>query len=155
MPVLDFQNEEGTVLSVHVSLEASKEAFHTQVEGRMGRLRQRLAPHLGWWPWLQRITGRAVYKRIYSAPLAAKDVRRGDATREDFQRLTTDKKGLTVGQMQDLAKEMAHERKEKRGVDAVSEKWYADYERKMGEPHKDIKQRRAREALAKRGVHLK
>lgn len=131
MPVLDFHNEQnGRTISVMVKLSADIEAFHTQIEDGV------------------------TYKRIYAAPAAAVNVAHKDGTKEDFGRITDGKK-MTVGQMQDLSKELSVERAAKNGNDPVKEQFYRDYEKRIGDKHQDEKKRIAREALAKRGIRIR
>lgn len=85
---------------------------------------------------------------MYSAPLAAHDTRQGDATKEDFRKIT-DKKGITNGELWDLAKEMSAARATKQGVDPVKETFYRNYERQFGEKHAEEKKRIATEKAIK------
>jgi hypothetical protein len=91
-----------------------------------------------------------VYKRVYSAPLAAKDIRAGDATQSDFDRMVSGKKGLTVGDAWDTARDLSEKRKAKNGgVDPTQEAFYRDYEKKTGGKHMDVKKREAMEKAKK------
>jgi hypothetical protein len=130
MPVFDFESPDGKIISVLVTL---KDPDH---------LRQ-----------VQIVDG-VKYKRVYSAPLAAKDIKRGDGTRDDFTRLTTDKKGLTIGQMTELSKELSAEREAKMGRDPAKEKFYRDYEKRMGRKHQEEKRAEARKALEGTGIRI-
>lgn len=130
MPVLDFESEDGKIISVLVRITEPDEARHVQI-----------------------VDG-VTYKRVYAAPTAIKDTKHGDATKEDFGRMT-EGKNMTVGQMQDLAKELSEERAAKNGgIDPVKEKYYKDYEKKIGQKHSDVKLREARARLAKFGVKI-
>ena len=105
------------------------------------------------------ITDGKTYKRIYSAPLAATNTRINEASKEDFARLTTDKKGLKVGQMWEMAAEMSQHRSDKNGgVDEVKESFYNNYKKEMGKPHPDADKReriaRANEQLKAMGVKI-
>ena len=125
MPVYDFQAQDGEVISVLVLLGESDEARHTQK------------------------VGDKVYKRIYAAPLAAKDTRSVDGTQKDFDRMVTGKK-ITVGDAWATAKDLSQQRADKNGgKDPVQEQFYKDYEKKTGGKHIDVKKREAMEKAKK------
>lgn len=136
MPVHEFLNEaSGKKIEVYVPINASVEEHQTQV-----------------------VDGET-YKRVYAAPLASIDTHLNDATQEDFRRLTTNKKNLTVGQMWEMSSEMSHHRAEKNGgVDEVKEKFYSSYEREMGKKHADVEKREklkiAHEKLKEMGIKV-
>lgn len=96
----------------------------------------------------QTIDGK-VYKRVYAAPLAAKDTKPGDATKEDFRRVT-DKKGLKVKDLWNISSEMSKQRAEREGKDPVMEKMYADYEKESGQKHPDVERREKIESTHKK-----
>lgn len=136
MPVHEFVNEStGKTVEVYVPINAPTSEHHTQmIEG-------------------------VAYKRVYSAPLAAVDTSHGDATKEDFKRLTTNKKGLTVGQMWEMSAEMSQHRADKNGgVDTVKESFYKNYEKEVGKPHPDIEKKEklkaANDHLRKMGIKI-
>ncbi len=138
MPIHDFSDPAGVIISVYVPINAPALAHREQRQG--GKL----------------------YKRVYAAPLAAHDMgtRKSDATAEDFRRVTTEKKNLTVGQMQEISKEMsAHRADRNGGVDEVHERFYRDHERKNGVKHDDVVRReKAAESnarLAEWGIKVK
>lgn len=121
MPVIEFQHEEsGETISVLVSINAPAAERQTQtVDGK-------------------------VYKRVWSAPQIAKDIRSVDGTQSDFDRMVSGKKGLTVGDAWDKAKELSEQRAQRNGgVDEVQEQFYKDYQKKTGGEHIDIKKRKA------------
>lgn len=127
MPVFEFQHEEsGEIISVLVAISEPDEARHKQI-----------------------VDGKT-YKRLYSAPIAAKDTLVKDATNQDFKRVTQGK-NLTVGQMWEISKEMSEQRQDKNGgIDPVKEQFYKDYEKKTGGKHIDIKKREAIEKAKKK-----
>lgn len=94
------------------------------------------------------------YKRVWdAAPLAAKDMRKGDCTKEDFRRVT-EKNGITVGQMWETSAEMAKEREEKHGRDEVTERYYENYEKEIGEKHHNVKIREANKKMEGYGIRI-
>lgn len=126
MPVYDFQHEEsGQIIAVLVRLDEPDAARQEQtVDGK-------------------------VYKRVYSASQINKDTKVGDATLNDFTKITTDK-NLSVGTMWDISKEMSAKRAEKNGgIDPVQQKFYDDYKKKMGGEHENVKRARAAEKRKK------
>lgn len=125
MPLYDFEHvESGEIITVHLDLKQPQAAY--QKQERDGK----------------------VYRRIYTVPNAAQNILAGTLTQDDFRRVTTDK-GLTVGKMQDISREMSADRAAKNGgLDPVKEKFYKDYERKNGVPHIE-KQRGEKRAKAK------
>lgn len=126
MPVYDFQHEEsGQIIAVLVRLDEPDTARQEQtVDGK-------------------------VYKRVYSASQISKDTKVGDATLNDFTKITTDK-NLSVGTMWDISKEMSAKRAEKNGgIDPVQQKFYDDYKKKMGGEHENVKKARAAEKRKK------
>jgi len=130
MPVHEFYNESnGKSIEIYVPINAPSENHQTQVvEGQ-------------------------IYKRIYSAPLASVDTVSKDGTKEDFRRLTTNKKGLTIGQMWEMSAEMSQHRADKNGgVDNVKESFYKNYEREVGKAHPEVERKRKLEAA---NAHLK
>ena len=107
----------------------------------------------------QQLVDGKLYKRVWSAPLAARDIITASASREDYLR-TTEGKRYKVGEMQDLAAEMREHRKDRNGgYDEVTEAYYKRYERDNGEEHDDVKARRKLEQtnarLAEWGISLK
>lgn len=132
MPVLDFQDPStGKTISVLVPLTAPDKDRHEQI-GDDGK----------------------VYKRVYSAPLAARDTRSTEASKDEFRRIT-DKNGIKLGEMYELAAEMSARRAERNGVDEVKEQYYRNYERENGvkcvAEEKEEKARKAKEAQ-ERGI---
>ncbi len=122
MPVFDFTHEpSGETISHHVPLNAPDKERHEQV--RDGK----------------------VYKRVYAAPLAARDTKAGDATAADFKR-TTEGKNVKVGDLWKISAEMAHERQQRQGRDEVTEKHHAQYLKETGKPHPDVQKREAKKA---------
>lgn len=120
MPCFDFQHEPtGEIITVLVHHTEPDEARHQQIQD--GK----------------------VYKRVYSAPLAAVDMgtRHGDGTLADFNRITASKKGLKVGDSWEISAEMSERRKQLQGVDPVQEAYYAKHQQETGEKHPDVKQR--------------
>jgi hypothetical protein len=97
----------------------------------------------------EQVVNGKVYKRIYYSPNISIDGKPGGVTREDFIRKTANKK-LTVGQMQEISREMHLKRVEKDGQDTVKETWYKEYEKNVGQPHKDVARRDTQVKKAKR-----
>lgn len=131
MPIFDFESPAGEIISLHLDLKQPAAAYRVQVvEG-------------------------VTYKRVYTAPLAAKDTQTRDATLDDYNRITADK-NLTVGEMTKVSRDMAAKRAEREGIEAVRQKAYDSYEQRIGKPHKDKlreeKLKRARASLKKFGV---
>lgn len=115
MPVFNFQHEStGEVISVLVKHTEPDESRHVQIQD--GK----------------------TYKRVYAAPMAAKDTKKKDCTSADFTRITAEK-NLKVGEMWEISREMSQERASKNnGVDIVQENFYKDYEKKNGGKHQDV-----------------
>ena len=137
MPVYDFQHaRSGEIISVYVSAKAP--AIERKQQKR----------------------GRKVFKRVWTAPLAAQNmgVKLGDGTKEDFSRVTTGKKGIKVGDLWEVSKEMSEKRAQRHGKDPVQEAQYAQYEKETGEKHPDAVKRdriaAANAKLADMGIHV-
>ncbi len=133
MPVFDFESDAGEIISLHLDLKQPAAAYRVQV-----------------------VDGKT-YKRVYTAPLAAKDTLARDATLDDYTRITSDK-NLTVGEMAKISKEMADRRAAKEGADSVKSEFYRNYEKKIGKKHKDEiaaeRRKRAEASLKKFGVKV-
>lgn len=126
MPTYTFVSPDGSTIDKHLNMQQPPEAYREQViEGR-------------------------VYKRVYEVPQMAINTAPGTSS-GDFHRKTAGK-NMTIGAMQDLSKEMSHERAAKDGVDIVREKHYQTYEKNVGAKHKDVVKR---EKLAKADASLK
>lgn len=138
MPCHTFIHEEsGETIDVYVPIAAPAAEHQTQ-----------LAPD-----------GR-VFKRVYAVPLAATfDTKIGDATRTDFERIVTSKKGMKVGDVWKLSGEMSEQRAQREGLDPVKERMYKQYERDNGIQHDDVIRREKLAATHKRlerfGVKVK
>ncbi len=131
MPVHSFRSPDGKEISIFVRISDPVAAHQTQV-----------------------VDG-VEYKRVYDgAPLATIDTKVGDATRADFRKIT-EKKGITIGEMQDEAAAMAAHREEKQGQDPVTERYYANYEKEMGDKHANVKIREANTRLEGYGIRIK
>lgn len=115
MPVFEFQEEAtGEIISVLVRHTEPDEARRVQIQD--GK----------------------TYKRVYAAPMAAKNMIKKDCSKEDFTRVTSDK-NLKVGEMWKISEEMSQERASKNnGLDPVKEKFYKDYEKKNNAKHQDV-----------------
>jgi hypothetical protein len=87
------------------------------------------------------IEGGVEYRRVYSAPLAAKDTKVNDATKSDFMRSTEGKK-YTVGEMWEISQEMSEHRKAKQGEDKVEQKFHEEYKKQNHADHPDVIKRR-------------
>lgn len=94
----------------------------------------------------QQVQDGKVYKRVYAAPLAAKDLNPKDGTLSDYRR-TTGEKNLTVGEAWEASREMSERRAAQHGgKDPVKEQFYRDYEKTNHGKHPDVKKREAQEA---------
>jgi hypothetical protein len=135
-PVHDFYNETtGETVEVYVPISAEATQHQVQV-----------------------VDGKK-YKRVYTAPLAAVNSIKGAGTKEDFTRVTTNKKGLKVGDMWEISAEMSDRRASKMGgTDAVKEKFYDDFKKQNGVPHLEAQRqerlKRANERLKTMGVSV-
>ncbi len=135
MPVHDFVAEDGEAVSVYVAISApAKEHQQQKIGGKL-------------------------FRRVYGVPLMAKDVKRGDATEEDFLRVTTGKQNMTVGEMHKISAEMSAARADRHGGnDPVKEQYYRQHERERGEKHPEVVRReakqRANERLAELGMKI-
>jgi hypothetical protein len=135
MPVHDYTSEDGETISVYVAASAPTTDHQTQT--RDGK----------------------VYKRVYSAPLAAANTSFGDCTAEDFARKTAaEKRGLKVGDAWEISAEMSDRRRQRDGIDLVKERYYEAYEKEHGEKHADVTRRerieRANAKLADMGIKI-
>lgn len=121
MPIHQFQHEEsGEIIEEYVPA-AAPAADHQKIE-RNGK----------------------VYKRVYVAPLAARDTKVGSGSIEDFRRMT-DEKRMKNGDLWEISKQMSEEREAKHGRDPVKEKHYRDFERLNGvKCMQELKEERAR-----------
>ncbi len=126
MPSYDFAAPDGTTFTVYLDLKQPAIAYREQV-----------------------IHGQ-VCKRVYEVPQMAVNTAAGTG-RDDYRR-KTEGKNLKVGEMQEISKEMSHERAAKEGVDPVKERYYQTYEKDIGVKHKDVVKR---EKLAKAQASLK
>lgn len=98
----------------------------------------------------QQVQGGKLYKRVYAAPLAARDTKLHDGTQTDFTRAVQDKQ-MTVGEAWEVSKEMSEKRaKLNGGVDPQKEQFYRDYQTKTGGRHADVIKREAKAANEKR-----
>lgn len=99
-----------------------------------------------------------VYKRVYSMPHAAHDSRMKTFSKDEFRSMTTDKKGLKVGDMWEISAEMAEKRAAKEGKDPVTEQFYRDFEQKNGVKHmseiKSEKKKRLKDVADKLGFAI-
>lgn len=136
MPIHQFYHEEsGDTIDVYVPASAPTEQHSQQThEGK-------------------------VYRRVYAAPLAARDIGYGDGTAADFRRKTSgEKRGLKVGDLWEISAEMSERRKQQQGVDVVKEQHYATYEKEYGEKHPDVMRReraqRTNERLKEWGIKV-
>lgn len=76
-------------------------------------------------------------------------------SKEEFRRATTNKKNLTVGQMQELSAEMHEKRTEREGLDPVKEEFYQKYEKDVGQKHPNVAKRDTRSARRKKAAKAK
>ncbi len=74
------------------------------------------------------------WRRVYHAPLAATDTKLDPRDKAAFVRRT--EKYKTVGEYQDLSKELSEKRAAKDGIDQVKETWLNNYEKsRNGKKH--------------------
>jgi len=76
------------------------------------------------------------WKRVWETPNMGTD---SDSdidpfSQKDFMR-ATEKKGMTLGDMQDLSKSLSKKREKSQGVDPVKNKSVTNYEKKCNKPH--------------------
>lgn len=95
------------------------------------------------------------WKRIPSIPRASVDSKIDPNSKEDFVRYTGSRKG-TLGDLQDLSKEMSEARAAKNGgIDPVKEKYFDNQQNSTGIEPLERRQKRIRENLSKMGVTIK
>lgn len=129
MPLYSFQASDGEAISVVMDTKQPPESYRVQYKN-----------------------GKS-YKRVYDAPRISIDSRPG-VSESDFTRATSGKK-MTIGQMQDLSKEMHEKRAEKEGQDPVKEKFYQNYEKQMGQKHSNVIKKQTETMRAKRAAKAK
>lgn len=94
------------------------------------------------------------WRRIPTMPYAAQDTRIDPNSASDFVKKTGQMKG-TYGQMLDYSAEMSAKRAAKNnGIDPVKEKVFEERKKLTGLEHPEVKRRKAKENLAKKGVIL-
>lgn len=130
MPLYTFQSSDGELLHVTMDTKQPSDAYHAQKKN--GK----------------------TFKRVYETPRISIDSRVG-VSRSEFERATTNKKGLTVGQMEELSKEMSERRAEKEGVDIVKEKYYETYEKDTGTKHQSVVKRQTQAMRRKKAAKAK
>ena len=74
------------------------------------------------------------WKRVWETPNMNTDSDVDPFSKEDFMR-ATEKKGMTLGEMQDLSKSLSKKREKSRGLDPVKNKTVTKYEKKCKKPH--------------------
>lgn len=126
MPVYDYFSEQtGKTVSVLVRLDEPDLARQVQVQDGV------------------------TYRRVYSAPAAARDMSKGSLSQADFNRCA-DGKNLKVGDLWAMSQEMSQERANKNGGrDPVKEKMYDKHLKEYGKPHTDVIHRNVKEKTAK------
>lgn len=70
------------------------------------------------------------WRRVFTVPLAAIDTKLDPCDKNAFVRRT--EKYKTVGEYQDLSKELSEKRAAKDGKDGIKEKWLDNYEKNRG-----------------------
>ena len=94
------------------------------------------------------------WRRIPTLPYAAQDTKIDPNSASDFVRKTGQMKG-TYGQMIDYSAELSEKRAEKNnGIDPVKNAYHEDYKRRTKLEHHEVKKRKAKENLAKKGIVL-
>ena len=74
------------------------------------------------------------WRRVYHAPLAATDTKLDPRDKSAFVRRT--EKYKTVGEFQDISREMSDQRASKDGVDSVKQTWLKNYSaERLGKKH--------------------
>lgn len=79
---------------------------------------------------------KTTWRRVFTSPNAAIDTRVDPYSSKDFVK-ATDKRG-TIGDLVDRSTELSEKRKDKDGVDNVTEKYYSEWSKKRnGKIHPD------------------
>jgi len=77
------------------------------------------------------------FERVFLTPRMSVDTQTDPFSRNDFLRNTNKK--MTLGEMQDVSKEMSQKREEIAGEDPIKQKIFNDYQRKTGKRHPENK----------------
>lgn len=79
------------------------------------------------------------WDRVFQAPTASIDTK-NDGSYESFKKLTSNKNGITIGDMWDASRESSEKRTSSQGKDSVKEKFFKDYSKaRRGKKHIDDK----------------
>jgi len=74
------------------------------------------------------------WKRVWDTPNMAIDSAVDPFSKNDFLKATA-KKGMTLGEMQELSQNLSKKREKSRGLDPVKNKTVTKYEKKCKKPH--------------------
>lgn len=75
------------------------------------------------------------WDRVYSSPNTSIDTR-SDGSYSSFKNQTSNKKGITLGDMWDASRESSEKRTSIQGKDSVKEKFFKDYSKnRLGKKH--------------------
>ena len=74
------------------------------------------------------------WERVWNAPNAAIDTEMDPYSHSDWMKRTA-KKGMTLGEMTDLSKDLSQKRERNRGLDPIKQKKVTNYEKKTKKPH--------------------
>lgn len=72
------------------------------------------------------------WKRVWTVPQAAIATRIDPYSTKDFVTSTSNKKGITMGQMWEKSAEMSKKREDKEGIDPVKAEFYKNYQKSTG-----------------------
>lgn len=129
----DFENQDTKTVKVDVWIERGQPIVYNGENGKE--------------------TGK--WKKLIGCPNMSIDTVVDPYSKKDFQKVTNNKKGLTVGDMWDKSAELSAKRVDKDGVDQVKEKYFTDYQKKTGNkriPHaKRDAQKGAKDLVKKLG----
>ena len=93
------------------------------------------------------------WNRIFTAPTCSIDANIDPFSSRAFADKTNSKG--TIGDIIDRSKEMSEKRKNKRGYDLIQDKHYENYSKERnGAVHPDVKKKKLKESLSKKGFTL-
>lgn len=75
------------------------------------------------------------WKRVWTKPNASIDSSVNPFSENDFLKKTSHYNRVTQGDLMDMSAELSQKRESKEGVDPVKQKFFKDYEKKVGKKH--------------------
>lgn len=75
------------------------------------------------------------WKRVFINPQASFSTRIDPFSQKDFNRITGEKHGVSIGNMMDYSAELGEKRAQIAGIDVIKEKTILDYEKRTKKPH--------------------